>query len=356
MSSPVNVNCHFDQLEEIWLGDTYPEEYYNDLDPKVADVFKKITDITKTDLDKIEQVFRELGVTVRRPTWTNNPDNYKDAKGNLYRPPVPCRDTHISLGTDFFHVQSPYPVDPWQDVLDEYAQNGTRIYNREFLSEFGYIHPPSIVRLGKDIIIDIDTHHQSWHLMERDFIPYLINKGHRVLICDTGGHVDSVFTVPRQGKIIAAHWKVDYEAELPGWDVHRIPPEQMKSIDYNNITFNKAWWVEEVQGECSIQVPKFNDHLVKNASDWIGYPPETEFSVNSVVINENLIITTGEPPEATKQWLKENKIDYIPVDFRCCHFWDSGVHCLTVDIRRNGPIRDFFPDRTDDIYRFYTEE
>ena len=69
-----------------------------------------------------------------------------------------------------------------------------------------------------------------------------------------------------------------------------------------------------------------------------------------------LIVMGGPQVPAKQQWLKENKIDYIPVDFRCCHFWDSGVHCLTVDIRRNGPIRDFFPDRTDDIYRFYTEE
>jgi len=356
VNSLVNVNCHFDQLEEIWLGDTYPEEYYNDLDSKVKDVFKKITDITKTDLLKIEQVFTELGVKVRRPKWSANANDYKDNNGILYRPPVPCRDTHLSLGSDFFHVQSPYPVDPWQEILDEYEQSGAKVYNRGFLSEFGYIHPPSIVRLGKDIIIDIDTHQHSWHLMEQDFIPYLIDKGHRVLVCDTGGHVDSVFTVPKEGKIIAAHWKTNYEAELPGWEVHRIPDEQVSDKNYQNVSFNKAWWVNEVQEHASIQVPKFNDYLIKNAIDWIGFPVETVFSVNSVVINEDLIITTGEPPAETKLWLKENKIDYIPIDFRCCHFWDSGIHCLTVDIRRNGPVRDFFPDRTENIYRFYNEE
>jgi hypothetical protein len=32
-------------------------------------------------------------------------------------------------------------------------------------------------------------------------------------------------------------------------------------------------------------------------------------------------------------------IEYIPIQFRTKDFWDAGVHCLTVDIRRTGKKR-----------------
>jgi len=30
------------------------------------------------------------------------------------------------------------------------------------------------------------------------------------------------------------------------------------------------------------------------------------------------------------------------VDFPTRHFWDSGIHCITVDIRRQGGCKNYF--------------
>ena len=38
----------FQPLEEVWIGGTYPENFYNHLPNQVADTFGKITEQTQT--------------------------------------------------------------------------------------------------------------------------------------------------------------------------------------------------------------------------------------------------------------------------------------------------------------------
>jgi len=32
-------------------------------------------------------------------------------------------------------------------------------------------------------------------------------------------------------------------------------------------------------------------------------------------------------------------------NFDMCYFWDSGLHCLSSDVYREGPMLDYWPDR-----------
>jgi hypothetical protein len=171
-----------------------------------------------------------------------------------------------------------------------------------------------------------------------------------VSIAETDGHMDSIFTVLNPGHIITSHWKDNYHDEYPGWDIHHVPTsaEQVKPNIVNN---SLAWWIKSDEG---YQYPAFNKWIEKNAKTWIGNPIETVFTVNSLVVNEELfIVTGGEPDKETRDWLKKIGVEYIHVEFEAGSFFDSGVHCVTVDIRRNGQMRDFFPDRTEKIYKFY---
>ena len=351
MSTPItNVFCHFDPLEEVWVGDTWPEEFYFDLEPGVRDVFARITEITKRDLDHLEDVLKSLGVKVRRPEFDSDSNYYRDGNGLLLRPPVPIRDDNMVLGSNLmFHFRNEYKKDPWSTPLNEYRAAGSEIIESRFLDQFGYLEPPSIVRVGKDILIDKDTHSHSWFLLERDFIPLLLEKGYRVSIAETDGHVDSIFTVLNPGHILTSHWKDSYHDEYPGWDIHHVKKSN-KNVQANHIDNSLAWWIRSDQGH---QYPVFNEWVAKNAKDWIGNPSETEFTVNSLVVNEELfIVTGGEPDKETRDWLNKIGVEYIHVDFEAGTFFDSGIHCVTVDIRRQGAMRDFFPDRTQDIYRF----
>jgi len=35
------------------------------------------------------------------------------------------------------------------------------------------------------------------------------------------------------------------------------------------------------------------------------------------------------------------------VPWRTRGFWDGGIHCITLDVRRRGNLVDYFPDRKD---------
>jgi hypothetical protein len=85
--------------------------------------------------------------------------------------------------------------------------------------------------------------------------------------------------------------------------------------------------------------PAFNQYIENFAKDWIGLATETVFEVNSLMVNENLILTTGTPDPKTQQWFKKHQVEWIPIDVQSRGFWDAGVHCLTVDIRRTGTKR-----------------
>lgn len=347
----VNVFQHWDPLEECWVGDTWPEEFYSDLQPDVRDVFARITEIARRDLDQLSDTLTSLGVKVRRPHFDSDSGYYRDTNGFLIRPPVPIRDDNLVLGNDFmFHLRLEYLKDPWQHALDEYKQAGVTVHTGCCLEKYGYIEPPSIVRCGKDILIDKDSHAHSWELMERDFIPFLIERGYRVSVAETDGHVDSVFSLMKPGHILTSHWKEDYN-EYPNWDVHHIPEDTLRDLhsSINHVDNSLAWWVKSEQG---YRYPVFNDYVAKNAKDWIGNPLETVYLVNCLVVNEELVLTTGEPDADTKAWFKKIGMEYIPITFEAGTFFDSGIHCATVDIRRKGEMQDFFSERTKTLYEF----
>lgn len=354
MNSTTNGFCQFDSLEEVWVGDTWPEEFYFDLAPDVRDVFSRITEITKRSLDNLSDVLRSLNIIVRRPEFDSDSSYYRDDFGNLRRPPIPIRDDNITIGEDnLFHLRSLYKKDPWYGAIQHYKKNGVNVVESGPLDPYGYLITPSIVRLGKDILIDIDSHAHDWNIMEEKFIPMLQDLGFRILLSKTDGHVDSVFAVIKPGHILTSHWKIDYNLEFPDWDIHRVPKEATRPKGIvNKVNMNSVWWLPDNTGTSSTVYPAFNEHVAKNAIDWIGNPLETVYIVNCLVVNEKLVITTGYPDQSTVDWFKKIGVEHIPIQFDTGHFWDSGIHCVTVDIRRNSQMKDFFPHRTEKIYKF----
>jgi hypothetical protein len=335
--------CQWDPLEEVWLGDCYPEEFYKKFKDPVRSVFLKIIEKTKQDLDELQKILESLGVTVCRPIFTDCVEDYCDSEGRLLKPPMSPRDDNMVLGNTLYHLRNTFPINPWSIHLERYKANQGNVLEAAWLEKFGYVVPPSIVRLGKDLLVDKSCHEVSWHLMEKDAIPFW-SKDFDVQVFDSYGHCDSVFTPVGPGKILTSHWKEKYD-EFPGWDIHRIQQKhaqinsqflKLSSDDNLNTPPQfKNWFVEGLDGNYAA----FNEHIEQFASTWVGFASETVFEVNSLMVNESLIITTGVPDSETIEWFKKHKVDFIPANVRTRGFWDGGVHCLTVDIRRRGTKR-----------------
>jgi hypothetical protein len=155
-----------------------------------------------------------------------------------------------------------------------------------------------------------------------------------------GGHNDGVFCPIRPGHIVTTDEKTNYSDTFPGWDVHviRNPSQAVNISDFNNIrkTVNGKWWTPE---------SKNNSHYVEFINswlhEWVGEVEETVFEVNMLVINPELIFCTNYNKGVFDYFEKIGVTPHI-VPFRHRFFWDSGLHCLTLDTVREGGMQNYF--------------
>ena len=330
MTLPV-INSHnsWSQLEEVWLGDVYPSSWYDHLIPEVRDVFYKLTEITQEDLSKIEQTLKSFDVTVCRPKYTDI-GNFVLDNGQLLKPSICPRDDFVVIGNDLYTVPNPLPQ--WDHVLDQY-QLDTR---SRILPRFAhFLNGANVVRAGRDIVIDTDVFDWQYNNELPDY---------RVQLVKNGGHLDGCFAILKPGLILANHYFNDYEKTFPGWEIillnnptYRAAP----NIGYRQPypVYNGKFWDTTVGTNRS-----FNDHIIKHALDWVGDYTETYFELNCLVINERNVIMLAEN-ELLAEELSRHGITVHWVPFRTRSFWDGAMHCLTLDIRRQSSIVDYFPQR-----------
>jgi N-dimethylarginine dimethylaminohydrolase len=299
----------------------------------VRDVFQTITEITKQDLNIIQQTLEKFGVTVRRPEY-NNIDDFVDKNDVLIKPEICPRDTFVTIG-DTLITPACIPS-AWESIVNEY----TRYHQKILPTGMNFIfNGANVVRVGKDIIVDTNSH--SINDIDTTYFPKFSE--YKITWEKNGGHMDGCFAILKPGLIIANHYYDGYERNFPGWECiflneptysrHRIypPPE---------IGFNGKFYAEGVKFNKA-----FNDHVIQHAQSWVGNYTETFFELNCLVINESNVLMLGYN-EALEKTLNSQGITVHWVPFRCRGFWDGGMHCITLDINRDSTVEDFFPERS----------
>lgn len=295
----------------------------------MRDVFQTITEITKQDLNIIQQTLEKFGITVRRPEY-NAIDTFVDAQGILKKPEICPRDTFLTVGNTLLTPYAPTPA--WSSVIQSYKQGTIRPGSNHV------INGANVVRLGQDVIIDTDVFDVDE--LNPDLHAF---RDYRITWEKNGGHMDGCFAILKPGLIIANHYYDGYDRNFPGWECiflnestywqHRKTPPV--GAEYNGkfyaegVKFNKA----------------FNDHVIQHAQNWVGNYTETFFELNCLVINESNVLMLGYN-EALEKTLNSQGITVHWVPFRCRGFWDGGMHCITLDINRDSTIEDFFPERS----------
>lgn len=330
----INSNFGFTPLKEVWLGDTYPESFYDHLPNEIADPFRQITAITKEDTGKLQKFLESRGIVVRRPIF-DSIDHYIDEVGNLIKPPVTPRDNYLTLGNTLYNLHSKATGNPWRHWMEHYQQQGWNVQT-PVDTPINCLAPPSLVRMGRDLYVDTITHQNVWGFLSE----WMISAGqdYRVNICDTGGHCDAVFCPVAPGVIVTSHWKHSYTKTFPGWEIYRVPEE------LNNFTFSMKHphWFTSNQSIDNNQM--FSQHIINKAQDWVGNAPETVFEVNMLVLDEKNVVAMKEYPPL-EQWLNDRGITVHHFDLRTRGFWDGGWHCFTLDIHREDTTLDLFPER-----------
>jgi len=329
MKPVINSHNSWSQLEEVWLGDVYPAAWYDHLDSEVRDVFQELTQITQEDLSTIQKTIESFGVTVRRPAYHKFED-FLESDDKLTKPQICPRDQFVVVGNTLLCHK--WYSTPWQDILELYQQD---INSSVEINYNMNINGANVVRVGRDIIIDRDNMSYEYHNQFSDY---------RVQLVNNGGHLDGCFAILKPGLILANHYYNDYEHTFPGWKIIMLDNptyHASPSTGYRQPypVWNGKFWDPAVKTTRS-----FNEHVIQHALDWVGDYRETYFELNCLVINEQNVVMLGYN-EALEKDLAQHNITVHWVPFRTRSFWDGAMHCLTVDIRRQSSIEDFFPER-----------
>ena len=346
MSLPIiNSYTNWAPLEEVWLGDVYPASWYDHLPLEVRDCFHEITEKTQQDLAVIQHTLEELGVHVVRPEY-HNIEQFMDPRGYLRKPEITPRDIYLVYQNSL--LGSCHENSPWKSALDRYRQDSRSYVGfPPSFDHLGWMCGANTVRVGNDLYLDImHSHSKSTNEQKhQEFVDKVapLWPNSRIHLLDNGGHVDSCFAVAKPGVLITSKYFDDYDRTFPEW--HQVNVSEPEFFDQRHAAFrtgpqdNGKWYMTGMSNKLS-----FQDHVIQHALDWIGDYTETFFEVNCLVVDEKNILMLGENEKVAAE-LERHGITVHWMPFRTRTFWDGGLHCLTLDIRRRDSAADLFPER-----------
>ena len=352
----------YDPLKEIIVGNAPAPEYFKPFLP--ADVLEVLTPIlneTKEDLDNMQRVFETLGVKVYRPKILPFQQNLKlpgFSIKNAIAPIVP-RDQYLVYGNTILQAYTSMP-DRWLESLCFYD-----IFNEKYDEGYNWIsQPPPVIKNFPP--------NTSWFTHGGD--RYKIEMKDKIL-----WHAATLFKI---GDSIIANNSGPGTAKGLDWFQRNIPDATFVAnikkphrgwghIDQyffmvNDTTCfctNPAYVPEAILNNKNIKVHSFghlctdvdlrsyDDNLVASdgkftsewisewTSEWRGFAQDVAFDSNVVVVDEKNIVISNEQPKLENWFLQEHGIKCHVAKQRQGGFWDGGVHCLTLDIKREGERR-----------------
>jgi hypothetical protein len=407
-----NIWNKWDPLDTIVLGEFYKPEFFNGIkNKKIKSGMCTIAEQAHQDLEYYESVLKQFGCTVLRPQIDPNENilDYVDDKGRLKKArsgiplaPLQPRDCQVVIGNELFRSSGYSVQHPGiKDLLDNYSNdqfqftnpltskqyNGHKGENAPDWPEYDYyvekylkglpyssnqeVHKeiellhksetrsevfctdaPSVTVVGKDIYVDnicVDDgkYRESTHI-EKDALEKFRQRynNFRINTLHIGGHNDGCFHTLKPGVILSIEDVQNYDITFPGWDVLYIKrPAWTSNAGFKKMKqkVNGKWWVPEQEDNDELT------HFIETTIDnWTGYTAETIFDVNCVVVDPHNVIVC-EINDEVKQFCKKHKIEPVVVPWRHRFFFDGGLHCITLDLKRNGKQEDYFPTRTDEV-------
>lgn len=400
MTQLYNIWNKWDKLKTVMLGQCYPPSFFKDIkNDRIRDALIKISEETIEDLENFEQILKKFGCQVIRPEIdpSENIMNYINKEGALVsvpRSPLQPRDTQLVVGNELFYVLDDHPS--IKKKLDEYNSiNPNRLFfdtsskielfpkmsekrfqlvaGADWLTYEDYlrddyfsripvhileeirtftqhiINAPSITVVGKDIYLDIYGLQDNSISNTPNLIDKKVSENFRLNYLSISGHNDGCFHTLKPGAILSIFEVQTYENTFPGWDVCYLENQSWDLVeDFLRLKkkVNGKWWVpgEENNDEFT--------HFVETwLQDWVGYVEETVFDVNVLVLDENHVCVNNLNPTVI-DFLKKHKMEPVYIPWRHRYFWDGGLHCITLDLCREGTQEDYFPDRSTPIIDF----
>lgn len=360
----VNSYNEWDPLEEVIVGNGFPNSlplddysfklfFHENISGQAYDYGdNSITDrhISEhaEDLECLCDLLTSLGVTVKRPKipkityrtktpwWdsiTHPALNVRDMAmvvGDMIIESAPtCRYryfendflSHLFLG--YFKggsrwVQAPKPLmldnsfdTTWIDEETGEKETSEKKF-REHYMDCGYeimFDAANCVRMGTHILMNVCNENQR---LGAKWLQTVLGNDYKVLTAPLAdSHIDSTFLPLKPGLaiIMKEYTRQNLPTELQDWELIYIPLRERSRDEYIK------------QG-------------IRLAS------PRIELNVLSV--NPETIICHPQYVEILNEKLKQHNINAIGTPIRHCEIFSGGHHCVTLDVRRNGTLEEYF--------------
>jgi hypothetical protein len=225
----------------------------------------------------------------------------------------------------------------WKPIADCVKKAGNPIIENQYHDILNRIPPNGITRIGKDLYFGISADTAGSQDMQ-DLIDKFF-KDYRCHLVTTGGHIDGCFTPVKPGLIISIEEIKTYAETFPGWEVVYLEGESWNKMqEFTDLKKKNAgrWWIKGSEYD-----DELIDYVETWLADWVGYAEETVFDVNILVIDQQNIIVSGYNKKAFDAFERHGITAHIcPLRHR--YFWDGGVHCVTLDLDREGTKQKFF--------------
>lgn len=340
----IKINSHspFQKLKKVLVGASWDTNYFDFIkDKNLKSPLEQILFETNEDLQNLLKIFKRLDIDFYQPNpFTNETKNMAlDNPVALQSPPLQPRGEFLTLGNKCYQI-STLPV--WNDVRNIID---SECYENQFDScwkandsvkiDGNYLSGANCIKLGDRIILPPDLDSRCKQI----YIKKLQMQGYKTISTQCNGHTDGVLSVLKPGALISLNDIVDYEKNFPKWDVLYLPDQSWSKIS----PFLKI--KEKVGGRWWVPGHEENKNLIEFVNvwlrDWVGFCEETVFDVNILSLSEDIAIVNNYNKEVFN-YFKKHKIEPIIWKQRHRYFWDGGVHCLTLDLEREGNRENYF--------------
>jgi hypothetical protein len=202
------------------------------------------------------------------------------------------------------------------------------------------INGSQVSRIGRDLYFGTNNYTDDTQEYQKFIEQEFANN--RTHIINTGGHGDGTYCPVCPGLIISLYDVPTYKETFPGWEVVYLPNQSWEAV----APFLKLkkrnrgrWWIPGFENDLDLieTVETWMGH-------WVGYVEETVFDVNMLIIDPKNVMVFNHN-EQVFEALQRHGITAHVVPFRHRYFWDGGIHCVTLDLHRQGQQQDYFKDR-----------
>ena len=347
----MSIWTEWDPLELVIVGDCYqPGDIDWVLEDHVRDQFNQILTETKQDLDGLALLLTGLGVQVMRPQVIAYPGPVDLGTFRMANPtaPVVPRDQYLVYGDTIYQTYTSMP----DRYLDSQGYYG--IFQQLWSQGHNWISqpPPPLQNLREtdhwwgdnQPYHDRLTHLLLWHTAT------MLKCGDAVIVNNTGPGTRQGFdwmqrNMPDTRLIQTGQWgHIDHGFFMTDDDtVWCINPNWVPRCLANKriIPIGHLVKLMDIPRYISTfgQYARFSPEWIQTwLSEWKGYDQAVSFDTNVLVVDPHNVVFSNEQPKLFEV-MAQHGIRCHVAPQRHGMFWESGIHCNTLDLVRRGAKR-----------------